>query len=60
MESMLPKFTYHPDPLATGAVGVSDRTCECCGQARGYIYTASVYRFVCRHCSRVRYNGDCD
>lgn len=39
----LPAFTYHPDPLATGSVEVSDAVCECCGQARGYRYTGPVY-----------------
>ena len=42
MES-LPKFKYHPEPLATGAFEISDETCECCGKARGYIYTAPIY-----------------
>ena len=40
---MLPTFRYHPDPIATGCVKPSDATCVCCGQARGYLYTASVY-----------------
>jgi uncharacterized protein len=39
----IPAFTYHPDPLATGSVKASDTACRCCGQARGYIYTGSVY-----------------
>lgn len=43
MKPTLPRFKYHPDPLATGAVEPSDATCECCGKAPGYIYTASVY-----------------
>lgn len=41
--NMLPVFRYHPDPVATGSVKPSDKTCRCCGQNRGYIYTASVY-----------------
>lgn len=40
---MLPSFRYHPDPIATGNVEQSDAACDCCGLARGYIYSASVY-----------------
>ena len=40
---MLPEFRYHPDPLSTGGVKVSDNLCRCCGQTRGYIYAASFY-----------------
>src|SRR5215831_19917718 len=40
---MLPTFRYHPDPIATGSVKQSDKECRSCEQARGYIYTASVY-----------------
>jgi uncharacterized protein CbrC (UPF0167 family) len=39
----LPTFRYHPDPIATGSVKPSEAVCRCCGKARGYIYTASVY-----------------
>jgi uncharacterized protein CbrC (UPF0167 family) len=39
----LPTFRYHPDPLASGSVVVSDKKCRCCGKARGYIYTGPVY-----------------
>ena len=39
----IPAFKYHPDPIATGSVKQSDSICKCCGAARGYIYTASVY-----------------
>ena len=46
---MLPKFRYHPDPLATGSVEASDETCACCGQGRGYVYTASVYAVADLH-----------
>lgn len=35
----LPKFKYHPDPVATGHLVESDTACACCGQVRGYIYT---------------------
>jgi len=39
----LPTFKYHPDPLSTGSVIVSDATCKCCGEKRGYIYACNVY-----------------
>jgi len=38
----LPRFRYHPDPVATGSIEPSDTVCVCCGQARGYIYTGPV------------------
>tara|TARA_R110002096_G_scaffold373589_1_gene567075 strand:+ start:8201 stop:8725 length:525 start_codon:yes stop_codon:yes gene_type:complete len=40
---MLPAFTYHPQPIETGAIKASDAKCECCSKARGFIYTASLY-----------------
>ena len=51
----LPKFKYHPDPLATEAIKVSDEECECCGKARGYIYNSNIYaedeiEFICPWC----------
>lgn len=39
----LPKFKYHPNPLATGAIAESSEVCECCEKARGYMYKASFY-----------------
>jgi uncharacterized protein len=39
----LPRFTYHPDPRATGFVVESDAICLACGAARGYIYTGPVF-----------------
>jgi uncharacterized protein len=39
----VPVFKYHPDPLSTGSMKASGATCDCCGQARGYEYTASFY-----------------
>lgn len=39
----LPTFRYHPDPVATGSIVVSDKTCSCCVEARGYIYVGPVY-----------------
>jgi uncharacterized protein CbrC (UPF0167 family) len=41
--SDLPKFRYHPDPLGTGSVMISDDTCRCCGRQRGYVYTGPTY-----------------
>jgi len=43
MNPSLPKFRYHPDPLATGAVEQSDVRCVCCGERRGYLYVGPVY-----------------
>lgn len=43
MTAPLPPFTYHPDPLATGAVEASTTVCACCGKARGFIYVGPVY-----------------
>ncbi|MFB6706007.1 CbrC family protein [Streptomyces sp. NPDC056333] len=43
MSSQLPFFRYHPEPVTTGAVTASGEVCACCGQARGWIYTASFY-----------------
>lgn len=39
----LPQFRYHPDPVGSGSIVTSIDVCKCCGQARGYIYKASVY-----------------
>ncbi len=39
----LPQFRYHPDPLGSGSIEASDAECECCGRARGYLYTIAVY-----------------
>jgi uncharacterized protein CbrC (UPF0167 family) len=39
----LPKFKYHPDPIATGSIVASDKTCKCCGQTRGYIYEGTIF-----------------
>src|SRR5262245_14809170 len=40
---MLPTFRYHPDTINSGVVKLSDQTCRCCEQSRGYIYTGPVY-----------------
>jgi len=39
----LPAFKYHPDPIATGCIKLSDTECVCCGKQRGYIYVGPVY-----------------
>jgi uncharacterized protein CbrC (UPF0167 family) len=51
----LPKFRYHPDPVATGSIREGAEACECCGKATGYVYTSSIYaeqevQFVCPWC----------
>ncbi len=43
MPPNLPEFVYHPDPIGSGVIEVSDKICVCCQQARGYIYTGPVY-----------------
>jgi uncharacterized protein CbrC (UPF0167 family) len=53
--SELPKFKYHPSPLSTGSIEDSEAICECCGQARGYMYRGPIYcaaavRNVCPWC----------
>ncbi len=42
-DERFPRFTYHPDPVATGAVKASDATCRCCDRARGFVYNGSPY-----------------
>ena len=39
----LPAFKYHPDPIATGSVEVSDAKCLSCEQTRGFIYKPLPY-----------------
>lgn len=39
----LPKFQYHPDPVASGSVVRSDAACACCGRSRGWSYAGPVY-----------------
>ena len=39
---MIPQFTYHPDPISTGAIQKTDKRCPCCGQHRGYEYTSTM------------------
>lgn len=42
-DGALPRFAYHPDPLATGAVKVGNAVCACCDRARGYVYNGAPY-----------------
>lgn len=39
----LPKFRYHPDPIATGSIRRSDTACACCGRQRGYVYAGPIF-----------------
>jgi uncharacterized protein CbrC (UPF0167 family) len=39
----LPQFKYHPDPLDTGMVVLSDAECVCCETSRAYIYKGPVF-----------------
>lgn len=39
----LPRFRYHPDPVATGSVVPSDAPCPCCGRVTGMAYVGPVY-----------------
>ena len=39
----LPRFKYHPDPLATGSVVASEATCPVCETARGFVYDGSIF-----------------
>lgn len=38
----LPRFRYHPDPLATGSIEPSNLPCRACGKSRGYLYLEAV------------------
>ena len=39
----LPVFRYYADPFESGVMRTSGETCQCCGQATGYIYGGSFY-----------------
>jgi hypothetical protein len=43
MPYSLPKFDYHPNPLATGSIIPSNAACDCCGEACGFIYDGPIY-----------------
>lgn len=42
-DGALPRFSYHPDPIATGSVRADMAVCACCGRARGYVYVGGRY-----------------
>lgn len=39
----LPRFRFHPDPVASGSLVPSRAQCACCDQRRGYTYTSTLY-----------------
>ncbi len=41
--SALPKFKYHPDPIATGSIVKSSRECAACHLIKGWTYDGPVY-----------------
>ena len=43
MTERLPEFPYHPDPLTTGFVEMSNAACLACERVRGFIYTGPVF-----------------
>lgn len=42
-DTVLPHFTYHPDPVATGSIIPSDTECLACEKSRGWIYVGPTY-----------------
>lgn len=42
-DDALPRFRYHPDPVATGAFEQQVGTCRRCGRARGWVYVVPPY-----------------
>lgn len=42
MADVLPAFRYHPDPVGTGSIVASPRSCLGCGRQRGYVYVGPV------------------
>lgn len=39
----LPEFRFHPDPLGSGCIAASSKTCRCCRLKRGWIYQGPTY-----------------
>jgi uncharacterized protein CbrC (UPF0167 family) len=39
----LPRFKYHPDPLASGSVERCDAACVVCGELRGVLYAGPIH-----------------
>jgi uncharacterized protein CbrC (UPF0167 family) len=68
MSATLPHFTYHPDPVSTGAVVPTEEECECCGRAQSWktaksIYSADEVECICPWCvadgtAAVKFEGD--
>ncbi len=46
MTELLPKFKYHPDPIASGAVVKSEQPCWCCDKKRGYLSSSGGFTAV--------------
>jgi uncharacterized protein CbrC (UPF0167 family) len=42
-EQKFPTFKYHPDPIGTGVIGLTDLPCECCGRHTGLSYSGISY-----------------
>ena len=42
MPDALPTFRYHPDPIGTGSIVASPKTCLGCDRQRGYVYVSPV------------------
>jgi uncharacterized protein len=43
IRAALPRFIYHPDPVASGSIVESKAECRGCLQRRGWNYTGAVY-----------------
>lgn len=43
MSASLPHFTYHPDPIRSGAVRAGGEICVSCGRSRGFVYIGPIY-----------------
>ncbi len=39
----VPQFKYHPDPLNTGSIVVSEEVCEVSGRTSGFTYKGPIY-----------------
>ena len=43
MSEEIPRFKYHPDPLATGSIEERPVDCACCKRTRSHVYVGPVY-----------------
>ena len=55
MKKELPKFEYHRDPIASRSLRESNESCDCCGDANGWMYDGVIYSAenpenICRWC----------